>query len=85
MQFMADIELLCESCKGKRFKEDVLEVKYKDKNIYNILESTVNQAIEFFSESESKVKFFLRNITCIVVEVVTLTAVCVPVIVGKAA
>lgn len=49
MQFMADVYLECEHCKGKRFKEDVLEIKYKDKNIYDILEMTVNQAVEFFS------------------------------------
>ena len=49
MQFMADVYLECEHCKGKRFKEDVLEIKYKDKNIYDLLEMTVNQALEFFS------------------------------------
>lgn len=49
MQFMADVYLECEHCKGKRFKEEVLEIKYKDKNIYDILEMTVNQAVEFFS------------------------------------
>jgi len=48
MQFMADITLVCEHCSGKRFKEDVLEVKYKNKNIYDVLEMTVNEAIEFF-------------------------------------
>lgn len=49
MQFMADVYLECEHCKGRRFKDDVLEVQYKDKNIYDILEMTVNQALEFFS------------------------------------
>lgn len=53
MQFMADVTLLCESCGGKRFKEDVLEVKYLDKSIFDILEMTVNQAIEFFSSDTS--------------------------------
>lgn len=48
MQFMADIVLTCESCGGKRFKSDILEVKYRDKNIHDILEMTVEQAIEFF-------------------------------------
>ncbi|NOZ45511.1 MAG: excinuclease ABC subunit UvrA [Chlorobi bacterium] len=52
MQFMADVELICESCKGKRFKDDVLEIEYKGKNIFNILELTVNQAIDFFSQSD---------------------------------
>ena len=50
MQFMADIELVCESCKGKRFKPDVLEVTYRDKNIFDVLEMTVDEAMEFFSE-----------------------------------
>ena len=50
MQFMADLTLTCESCHGKRFKNDVLEVKFHDKNIYDILNMTVNQAIEFFAE-----------------------------------
>lgn len=50
MQFMADLVLECESCHGKRFKNDVLEVKFEGKNIYDILNMTVNQAIEFFTE-----------------------------------
>ncbi|MDD2196035.1 MAG: excinuclease ABC subunit UvrA [Bacteroidales bacterium] len=54
MQFMADVTLVCESCEGKRFKEDVLEVKYRDNSIYDILEMTVNQAIEFFSADDNK-------------------------------
>lgn len=54
MQFMADLVLECESCHGKRFKNDTLEVKFKDKNIYDILEMTVNQAIEFFTENGQK-------------------------------
>lgn len=49
MQFMADVYLECEHCKGHRFKDDVLEITYKGKNIYEILEMTVNQAFEFFS------------------------------------
>jgi excinuclease ABC subunit A len=54
MQFMADLVLECESCHGKRFKTDTLEIKYKDKNVYDILEMTVNQAIEFFDENGQK-------------------------------
>lgn len=54
MQFMADVELVCEACGGRRFRDDVLEVKYKDKNIYDILEITVDHAIEFFSDSKNK-------------------------------
>ena len=53
MQFMADVYLECEHCKGKRFKDEVLEVKYKRLNIYDILEMTVNQAVEFFSSGTS--------------------------------
>jgi len=53
MQFMADVTLTCESCNGKRFKEDVLEVRYQEQNVYDILEMTINQAIEFFSIEKS--------------------------------
>lgn len=49
MQFMADLVLECESCHGKRFKKEVLEVKFHDLNIYDILNMTVDQAIEFFT------------------------------------
>ena len=54
MQFMADLVLECESCHGKRFKSDTLEVKYEGKNIYDILEMTVDQAIEFFTAHGQK-------------------------------
>ena len=54
MQFMADLVLECESCHGKRFKTDTLEVKFEGKNIYDVLEMTVNQAIEFFTEHGQK-------------------------------
>jgi excinuclease ABC subunit A len=50
MQFMADITIPCESCHGQRFKPDVLEIEYRGKNINDILNMTVNQAIEFFGE-----------------------------------
>lgn len=53
MQFMADIHLVCESCKGKRFKDEVLEIVFEDKNIYDILDLTVNEAIEFFGNHKS--------------------------------
>jgi excinuclease ABC subunit A len=49
MQFMADIYLTCENCKGKRFKDEVLDIKYKDKNIADILELSVDEAIDFFA------------------------------------
>ncbi len=48
MQFLADVTIECEECHGKRFKREVLEVKYRDKNIYDILEMTVDDAIDFF-------------------------------------
>jgi len=50
MQFMADVVLVCDHCQGKRFKEEILEVKYRENNIFDILEMTVNEAIEFFKE-----------------------------------
>ena len=53
MQFLADVYLTCESCGGKRFKEDILEVKYKEKDINDILNLTVNEAIELFSSEDS--------------------------------
>lgn len=54
MQFMADLELLCEECNGKRFKKDVLDVRYNGKNIYDILEMTVTEAIDFFTKSKQE-------------------------------
>ncbi|MBR6758783.1 MAG: excinuclease ABC subunit UvrA [Alistipes sp.] len=57
MQFMADVELVCDACHGKRFKDEVLEIKYRGKNIHDVLEMSVDDAISFFSE-ESK------NSTC---------------------
>lgn len=55
MQFMADLVLTCEACQGKRFKSDVLEVLYRGASIHDVLEMTVNQAIEFFSEGDMSV------------------------------
>ena len=60
MQFMADITLECEHCHGKRFKQDVLDVLYRGKSIFDILEMTVNQAIEFFSEDTACKKIVNR-------------------------
>jgi excinuclease ABC subunit A len=51
MQFMADIHLICESCKGKRFKDEVLDVTYNGKGISDILDLTIDQAIAFFGEN----------------------------------
>src|SRR5690606_1732014 len=48
MQFMADIFLTCESCKGKRFKQEILDVQYKEKNIADVLDMTIDEAMAFF-------------------------------------
>ncbi|HZG24973.1 MAG TPA: excinuclease ABC subunit A, partial [Chitinophagaceae bacterium] len=52
MQFLADVHLTCEVCGGKRFKEEVLEVKYKDKNIFEVLDLSVEEAIEYFADEK---------------------------------
>ncbi|CAM4295920.1 excinuclease ABC subunit UvrA [Gillisia hiemivivida] len=52
MQFMADVHLECETCKGKRFKKEVLEVQFADKNIDDVLKMTINEAIDFFSDND---------------------------------
>jgi excinuclease ABC subunit A len=56
MQFLADVHLTCEVCGGKRFKEEVLEVTYKDKSIHDVLEMSVDEAITFFTAPEAKGK-----------------------------
>jgi excinuclease ABC subunit A len=53
MQFMADVHLVCDSCNGRRFKDEILDVRYHDKNIYDILECTVNEAIDFFMQHKN--------------------------------
>lgn len=53
MQFLADVHLVCESCGGRRFKEEILEVKVRDKNIYDVLEMSVDEAISFFYEEKA--------------------------------
>ena len=55
MQFMADLVLECEACHGKRFKHDILDVKYHDKNIDDILNMTISEALEFFGEHQNDV------------------------------
>jgi excinuclease ABC subunit A len=63
MQFMADIYLTCESCGGKRFKDDILEVTYKGKNIADLLEMTVNQTIEWLKDDkDSTVKKIIKRL-----------------------
>ncbi len=56
MQFMADLVLPCEACHGMRFRQDVLEVKHRGKNIYDILDMTINQAIEFFESGSTAIE-----------------------------
>ena len=62
MQFMADIYLPCESCEGKRFKQNVLDVTYKDKNVAEVLEMTIEEALIFF-ENEPKIANKIRPLT----------------------
>lgn len=52
MQFMADIQVTCEACQGKRFKPEVLDVEYRGKNIYDFLEMTIDEAIAFLKETD---------------------------------
>ena len=59
MQFLADVHLRCESCGGKRFKEEVLEVTYKEKSIHDVLEMSVDEAIEFFVSESALVRALL--------------------------
>ena len=54
MQFMNDLTLECEACHGKRFKSDILEVKFQGVNAYDMMEMTINQAIEFFTQHHQK-------------------------------
>lgn len=56
MQFMADVHLLCEECKGKRFKEEILEIEYRGKNISDVLLMTVDDSVEFFSEVNESIE-----------------------------
>jgi len=62
MQFLADVHLVCESCGGKRFKEEILEVKYKDKSIFDVLEMSVDEAIDFFAD-ERKLSEAIRPLS----------------------
>ncbi len=62
MQFMADVTLLCESCKGRRFKEEILDVKYKDKNIADVLDMSIEEAIPFFEGSSLVEKKIVKKL-----------------------
>lgn len=63
MQFMADITLTCDACHGQRFQKNVLDVRYKGKNIYEILNMTVNEAVNFFSEGLSEMESHLSEVS----------------------
>ncbi len=54
MQFMADIQLVCEACKGRRFKDEVIEIEYKSKSISDVLDMTIDEAVAFFGEDTNK-------------------------------
>lgn len=56
MQFLADVRLVCESCKGQRFKPEVLEVKYKGKNIHQILDLSISESLDFFAEAKDVIR-----------------------------
>ncbi len=61
MQFMADVNLVCEACKGKRFKKEILKIKFNKKNIDDVLKMTVNEAMDFFDENgENKISLKLK-------------------------
>jgi excinuclease ABC subunit A len=59
MQFMADVHLVCDQCKGSRFKKEILDVKYSNKNIFDILNMTINEALSFF-ESNEEIKIYKK-------------------------
>jgi excinuclease ABC subunit A len=61
MQFMADIHLVCEACNGKRFKQEVLDIQFKEKNISDILDMTVDQAMEFFADDKQSAQQRICN------------------------
>lgn len=56
MQFMADIHLQCENCKGKRYKKETLEISYRDKNIHELLEMSLTEVLDFFKESKDRIE-----------------------------
>ena len=61
MQFMADVQMVCDSCSGKRFKPDILEVKFKGKNINDVLNMSVQEAIEFFGSQKDSVSLRIAD------------------------
>ncbi|GHV08004.1 UvrABC system protein A [Bacteroidia bacterium] len=66
MQFMSDVVLQCESCHGKRFRQEILDVEYRNKNIYDVLDMTIDEAIAFFSETKgSQEKKIAKKLQCL--------------------
>jgi excinuclease ABC subunit A len=73
MQFMADVHLECETCKGKRFKKELLEVTFEGKNIFDILSMTIDDAVAFFDEhNQTKIKNKLQPLQDVGLGYVTL-------------
>lgn len=66
MQFMADVTLICESCGGKRFKEEILEVKYNGRNISEVLEMTIDEAVNFFNGKSTTEKKIVKKLQVLV-------------------
>jgi excinuclease ABC subunit A len=56
MQFMADVNLVCETCNGKRYKAETLEIEYRGKNIYDLLETNLDEALEFFKNGNDRLE-----------------------------
>lgn len=75
MQFMADVTMVCESCNGMRFQEEVLDVKFKEKNIYDVLEMTIDEAIEFFNDEKDVKKTDASTLKNIVKKLAVLSKV----------
>ena len=66
MQFMADVVLECETCRGKRFRQDVLDVEYREKSIYDVLEMTIDEALVFFGKKEdTQEKKIVKKLKCL--------------------
>src|SRR5699024_10485036 len=73
MQFMADVHLECETCHGKRFQKEILEVKYHEKSISDVLEMTIGDAVDFFEKTgDSKIQTKLKPLQDVGLGYVTL-------------
>jgi excinuclease ABC subunit A len=63
MQFLSDVVLICETCKGKRFKKEILEIRYREKNIDDVLGISISDALVFFSEREKRILYIFDEPT----------------------